>query len=238
MLTDQFINTSKNDVITALELYYYKFIENFMSYNINCLITFITELDILQCKCFLANEYNYQKPIISESNKSFINFKGLRHALIEHINTREIYVTNSLNLSDETNGILLYGTNAVGKTSFIKAIGIATIMAQAGLYVPATEFIFYPYNTIFTRILGHDNIFKGLSTFAVEMIELRTILQLADTNSLILGDELCSGTESDSALSIFVTGLEELHKRESTFLFATHFHEIVNYDIATYFMKK
>ena len=62
------------------------------------------------------------------------------------------------------------------------------------------------------------------------MIELRTILQLADTNSLILGDELCSGTESDSALSIFVTGLEELHKRECTFLFATHFHEIVNYD--------
>lgn len=224
------INTSKNDVISALELYYYKFIEEFMHFNINYLIVFITEVDILQCKCFLANEYNYKKPIITESNKSFINFKGLRHALIEHINTRETYVTNSLNLSDETNGILLYGTNAVGKTSFIKAIGIATIMAQSGLYVPATEFKFYPYNTIFTRILGHDNIFKGLSTFAVEMIELRTILQLADTNSLILGDELCSGTESDSALSIFVTGLEELHKRECTFLFATHFHEIVNYD--------
>ena len=159
-----------------------------------------------------------------------MNFTGLRHALIEHINTKEIYVTNSLDLSDKTNGILLYGTNAVGKTSFIKAIGIAIIMAQAGLYVPADTFIFFPYNTLFTRILGHDNIFKGLSTFAVEMIELRTILQLADANSLILGDELCSGTESDSALSIFVTGLELLHKRECTFLFATHFHEIVNYE--------
>ena len=224
------INTAKNDVISSLEIYYYKFINIFSNLNLDYIITFITQLDILQSKCYLANEFNYKKPIIKKSNKSYVNFKGLRHALIEHINTREIYVANSLDLSDEINGILLYGTNAVGKTSFIKAIGISIIMAQAGLYVPANEFIFFPYNTLFTRILGNDNIFKGLSTFAVEMIELRTILQLADINSLILGDELCSGTESDSALSIFVTGLEILHKRECTFLFATHFHEIVNYE--------
>ena len=103
-------------------------------------------------------------------------------------------------------------------------------MAQAGLYVPASSFVYSPYSTIFTRLLGNDNIFKGLSTFAVEMIELRTILQLANSNSLILGDELCSGTESDSALSIFMTGLEILYNRNSTFLFATHFHEIANYE--------
>jgi len=224
------INTAKNDLISKLELYYHTFIDIFSNINLNCIISFIKEIDILQSKCYLAKEFNYKKPIIKESNKSYVNFKGLRHALIEHINTKEIYVANSLDISNDTNGVLLYGTNAVGKTSFIKSIGIAIIMAQAGLYVPANEFIFYPYNTLFTRILGHDNIFKGLSTFAVEMIELRTILQLADKNSLILGDELCSGTESDSALSIFVTGLEVLYKRECNFLFATHFHEIVNYD--------
>tara|TARA_A100001015_G_scaffold154236_2_gene171175 strand:- start:390 stop:3383 length:2994 start_codon:yes stop_codon:yes gene_type:complete len=224
------INTAKNDLILSLELYYYKYIDNFINENIDYIIEFITIIDILQCKCFLANEYNYSKPKIIETTKSCINFTGLRHALVEHINTSELYVANDLDLSDNINGILLYGTNAVGKTSFIKAIGIAIIMAQAGLYVPANNFIYYPYTTIFTRILGNDNIFKGLSTFAVEMIELRTILQLADQNSIILGDELCSGTESDSALSIFVCGLEELHKRESTFLFATHFHEIVNYE--------
>ncbi len=103
-------------------------------------------------------------------------------------------------------------------------------MAQAGLFVPCKTFEYCPYNYIFTRILGNDNIFKGLSTFAVEMSELRTILQFSNKNSLILGDELCSGTESDSALSIFVTGLEELHKNQSSFLFATHFHEIVKYE--------
>ena len=130
----------------------------------------------------------------------------------------------------QTNGILLYGTNAVGKTSFIKSIGIAIIMAQAGLYVPCDSLVYKPYRNIFTRILGNDNLFKGLSTFAVEMTELRTILTMANNNSLILGDELCSGTESDSALSIFTAGLEILHEKESTFLFATHFHEINKYD--------
>lgn len=238
------INTSKSELISELEIYYHKFMDKFIENNMDNIISFVINLDILQCKCFIANEYNYCKPTIQQSEKSFIEFKGIRHCLIEHLNTREIYVTNDLVLGKNDsenqktggmgvspiNGILLYGTNAVGKTSFIKAIGIAIIMAQAGLYVPASEFIYYPYNTIFTRILGNDNIFKGLSTFAVEMSELRTILQLADKNSMILGDELCSGTESDSALSIFVASLEILHKKECTFLFATHFHEIIKYD--------
>ena len=224
------INTNKGKLIANLEVYYDKFINNFIKYNIDIIILFIAEIDVLQCKCYIAKTFNYNKPEVIEKNKSFVKFEGLRHPLIEHINTKEIYIANSLDLLTSINGILLYGTNAVGKTSFIKSVGIAIIMAQAGLYVPASKFYYYPYNSIFTRILGNDNIFKGLSTFAVEMIELRTILQLSNESSLILGDELCSGTESDSALSIFVTGLEELHKKNCTFLFATHFHEIVNYE--------
>jgi len=226
------INTSKTDLISELEFYYYKFIDKFIENDLEEIISFVINLDILQCKCYIAKEYNYCKPEIKPHDKSYIDFKGIRHALIEHLNTRETYVTNDIALGNKSNGngILLYGTNAVGKTSFIKAIGISIIMAQAGLYVPASEFNYNPYNTLFTRILGNDNIFKGLSTFAVEMTELRTILQMADNNSLILGDELCSGTESDSALSIFVSGLEILHSKYCTFLFATHFHEIVKYD--------
>ena len=125
---------------------------------------------------------------------------------------------------------MLYGTNAVGKTSFIRALGISIIMAQAGLYVPCASFHYKPYQAIFSRILGNDNLFKGLSTFAVEMSELRVILKLSNENSLILGDELCSGTETESALSIFVSGLMDMHKKNSSFIFATHFHEIINYD--------
>jgi DNA mismatch repair protein MutS len=140
-------------------------------------------------------------------------------------------VANDIVLGDgNLDGVLLYGTNAVGKTSFIRALGISVIMAQSGLYVPASSYKYKPYNCIFTRILGNDNLFKGLSTFAVEMSELRTILRMADKNSLVLGDELCSGTESTSAISIFVAGMQMLHKKQSSFIFATHLHEIVDYE--------
>ena len=155
----------------------------------------------------------------------------------------ELYVGNDINIgnteyntntnTNSLDGILLYGTNAVGKTSFIRALGISVIMAQAGLYVPASSYKYKPYKYIFTRILGNDNIFKGLSTFAVEMSELRTILRLADKNSLVLGDELCSGTESISAVSIFVSGVQKLAAINCSFIFATHLHEIINYEEIT-----
>lgn len=186
----------------------------------------ITATDLMQCKCYVADKHNYCRPTIVAALKAQLSFTGLRHPLIENMLTDEIYVRNDLDLQY---GLLLFGTNAVGKTSFIRAVGIALIMAQAGFYVPCTSFAFTPYKALFTRIMGADNLFKGLSTFEVEMTELRTILSLADQDSLVLGDEVCSGTENKSALSIFTATLEELHAKQSTFLFATHFHEIVQY---------
>lgn len=195
---------------------------------------FITNLDVLYAKTNLAKKYNYCKPVIKDNKKSFVNARDLRHCLIEHLQKEEIYVANDIVLGkDDSDGVLLYGTNAVGKTSFIRALGIVVIMAQAGLYVPCSSFEFKPFRYIFTRILGNDNIFEGLSTFAVEMSELRTILRLADKNSLVLGDELCSGTESISATSIFVAGIQKLQKMECSFIFATHLHEIVKYEEIT-----
>ena len=234
---------NKIKLINEMCLVFQTYITDFVKFEkeLTNIIKYTTEMDMLQCKAYTANKYNYCKPVIymeehDKSDKSFFEFTGIRHPLIEHLQTNELYVTNDMMLGanpetpDNVNGILLYGTNAVGKTSFIKSVGIAVIMAQAGLYVPCNSFLYKPYRNVFTRILGNDNIFKGLSTFAVEMTELRTILTMANAHSLVLGDELCSGTESDSALSIFMAGLEILHEKESTFLFATHFHEINKYD--------
>jgi len=190
------------------------------------LISICKTLDIIHCKKEIAIKNNYSKPVIDIKEHSFLNIKELRHPLIEKIETNELYVTNDVSMGDKKSGILLFGTNAVGKTSFIKSIGIAILMAQCGLYVPCKEMIYSPYQYIFTRIIGNDNIFKGLSTFGVEMSELRVILKYCNQNSLILGDELCSGTEIDSALSIFVSGLEKMYKLNSSFIFATHFHQI------------
>jgi len=213
-----------NKIIKSLDVYQSK---------ITMICELITFVDLVYSKAFIANKYNYCKPIIdtSHSEKSFVQVTDLRHCLIEKIQQSELYVANDITIGlNQMDGILLYGTNAVGKTSFIRALGISVIMAQAGLYVPASSYKFSPYKYIFTRILGNDNLFKGLSTFAVEMSELRQILRLSDKNSLVLGDELCSGTESTSATSIFVAGIQSLHQKQCSFIFATHLHEIIDYD--------
>jgi len=205
--------------ICSLHEYYHDF-EN--------MTAFVSAIDIIQNRCYVARKYNYCRPVIAEAEgSSFVRATGLRHCLIERINEEECYVTNDVSLGGD--GMLLYGTNAVGKTSLIRAIGVAVIMAQAGFYVPASGFVYRPYRAIMTRILGNDNLFKGLSTFVVEMSELRVILRMADTHTLVLGDELCSGTEMDSAISIFVAGLQHLYRAGASFIFATHLHEIAGY---------
>lgn len=212
------------EILENLEKKYYSFLDNIAKY--------LSKVDVLMNKAYIAYTYNYCCPVIDTTQeRSFVEAKDLRHVLIEHIQTNEIYVPNDVSLgNDKISGILLYGTNAVGKTSLIRALGISVVMAQAGLYVPCSSFVYKPYYSIFSRILGNDNLFKGLSTFAVEMSELRVILKMADEGSLILGDELCSGTETESALSIFVAGLIKLHEKQSSHIFATHFHEIVHYN--------
>jgi DNA mismatch repair protein MutS len=237
------VGSIKINLIDTVSKVYQTIVKSIQDYqdDIESVSTFVTYVDLVYSKAFIALKYNYCKPEISDndSGNSFIRAKDLRHCLIEKIQQTELYVANDINIGDSNvtnnilDGILLYGTNAVGKTSFIRALGISVIMAQSGLYVPASSFKFKPYKSIFTRILGNDNIFKGLSTFAVEMSELRTILKLADKNSLVLGDELCSGTESISAVSIFVAGVQKLASVSCSFIFATHLHEIISYDEIT-----
>ena len=98
----------------------------------------------------------------------------------------DIEIGNEMNISQT--GMLLYGTNASGKSSLMKAVGLNIIMAQAGFYVAAEEFHYRPYQRLFTRILNADNIFRGESSFVVEMGELRGILKRTNGNSLVLGD--------------------------------------------------
>jgi DNA mismatch repair protein MutS len=116
--------------------------------------------------------------------------------------------------------------NASGKSSLMKAIGIAVLLAQVGSYVPATSMTITPFHKIATRILNQDNLWAGLSSFAVEMSELRDIFQVADNMTLVLGDELCSGTESISATAIVAAGIEWLHKCGTRFVLATHLHDL------------
>ena len=229
----ELLNT-KQRLSEIVEKVYIDFLKEFETEcykELEQLSAFVSKLDMLITKTYLAKTYNYCSPEIVETNaSSFVEAKGLRHCLIEHLQQNELYVSNDVSLGKNETGILLYGTNAVGKTSLIRALGISVIMAQSGMFVPCSHFSYKPYTAIFSRILGNDNLFKGLSTFAVEMSELRMILKMTDSNSLVLGDELCSGTETESALSIFMAGLCDLHEKRASFLFATHFHEIMKMD--------
>mgnify|MGYP001222311378 CR=1 FL=1 len=188
----------------------------------------LSEIDVSSSAAKLSIQNGYYRPTIVLSGKSFIDCKEIRHPIVEKIHTETEYVTNDINLSkkDEKDGVLLFGTNACGKSTFMKSVGLNLILAQAGLFVAAKEFIYKPYSQIFTRILNNDNIFRSQSSFAVEIQELKSILKRADEKSLVLGDELCSGTESISAMSIIATGLNELCKRKTSFIFTSHLHQL------------
>lgn len=223
---------SYSDKISQLVLTSYtKFMNDFITNNnerLNNIIKYLTRVDIAACCAKNAFEYCYVRPNIdtekTERKSSFISMKNMRHPIIERIQDDIEYVGNDLELNQD--GILLYGINASGKSSFMKAIGLNIIMAQAGMYVAAESMSYYPYNSIFTRISGMDNIYKGMSSFTVEMTELRNILQRCDKYSLVIGDEICCGTESISGISIVASGIDTLIKKGSCFIFASHLHEL------------
>ena len=204
----------------------YKYFNKLM----NTIVEIVSELDISSTNAVLAKEYCYEKPVIVSREDSFIDAIDLRHPIVERLQCNQDfpYIENNVLLDTDQKGILLFGTNACGKSTLMKAIGLSLIMAQSGLYVPACNFHYSPYKNFFTRILGNDNIYKGLSSFAIEMSELRSIFKRADNKALVLGDEICNGTESRSALAIVAAAIQGLCDKQSNFIFATHLHELNN----------
>jgi len=188
---------------------------------------FIADLDVSSTGAKISIQNKYCKPELIENDKSCLVAKDIRHPIVERIATDTEYITNDVTLGkDNHDGILLFGTNACGKSTLMKAIGLNVILAQAGFYVPCQSFKYKPYTKIFTRILSNDNIFRSQSSFAVEMMELRSIFQLSDENSLILGDELCSGTETNSAISIVSKSLDILSNKKTSYIITSHLHQL------------
>jgi DNA mismatch repair protein MutS len=109
----------------------------------------------------------------------------------------------------------------------MKSIGLNIILAQIGYFTASTSFEYFPYKSLFTRIVGTDNLFKGQSSFMVELTELMAILKRNNSNTLIIGDEICKGTEIKSANIIISYMLETLSKSNTSFITATHLHELV-----------
>jgi DNA mismatch repair protein MutS len=194
---------------------------------------FISLVDFIKSSARTAKLYNYCKPKIvtnKKSNKSFVTCTQLRHPIIERISEDVEYVPHDISLGKDLDGMLVYGINSAGKSSMMKALGLSVIMAQSGMFVPATSYEYSPYHSMFARITASDNIFKGLSSFALEMVELRAILKRTGPNTLVIGDEVCRGTEHISGNSLVAATLIKLADAGSSFIFATHLHAIADMD--------
>jgi len=235
------VSLVKQRYIESLDL-----LENRFSLLLDKLIAFIANIDVAISNAKCAQSMNLSRPIIQSPGKEEENFYeaiALRHPIIEANNERGIYVPNdvflgknnqtthnhiTLNASNNEDvfGVLLYGINSSGKSSLMKSIGLSVVLAQAGFFVPAVELRFTLYDKLFTRIVSQDNLYKGLSTFSVEMMELKNIFNRANARSLILGDEISQGTETESALAIVSSAILKLLSLRSTFIFATHLHQL------------
>ena len=187
----------------------------------------ISHVDGTQCIAKVSKERGFSCPIIEDVDKdgSNLDIVNLRHPLVEATASRVSYIKHNVSLHG-SKGWLIYGMNASGKSTLMKATGLCVLLAQAGCFVPAQSMRLRPFQAVYTRILNQDNLFAGLSSFAVEMSELRDILRNANERTLVLGDELCAGTESISAQALVASGIQWLSKRNACFMFATHLHDL------------
>jgi DNA mismatch repair protein MutS len=173
----------------------------------------ISEVDVNSSLALVARENGYVKPTILLNQESSIDIQGLRHPLLEAQDKKIPYVQHTVQIGSNKQGWLLYGLNASGKSSLMRATGLAVLLAQGGSFVPCSQMTLAPFTSLHTRIINTDNLWMGLSSFAVEMSELRDIFREAGPKSLVLGDELCSGTETTSATALVAAGLKGLLKR-------------------------
>ena len=192
----------------------------------------ISFIDFINSGSICAQKNHYTKPEIMIKEGSFITSIELRHPIVEKISNNINYKPHDISLGYDTpqNGILLYGINSSGKSTLMKSIGLNIILAQIGYYTASTKFIYNPYKSLFTRINGNDNIIKGLSSFMVEMMDLMAILKRNNKHTLVIGDEICKGTEEKSANIIVCYMLETLANSNTSFITATHLHKIANMD--------
>jgi DNA mismatch repair protein MutS len=215
----------KNSYYEITEFLYKKYYKLLIYLNY-----FISYIDVFNSFAKVSYLNNYSKPIIDiDSKKSYMDIKNIRHPIIELLSTSTEYITNDIQINVDNTGMILYGINSSGKSSIMKSVGLNLILAQIGCFTATSEFKFYPYNSIFTRIDHTDNLFKGMSSFEKEIYELKTILNYSNSNSLVLGDELLSSTENISAISIISATINNFLSKDISFLFASHLHNIPKY---------
>mgnify|MGYP001225016537 CR=1 FL=1 len=187
----------------------------------------IAAIDVATAAADLASSADYCRPVMSD-DYAFKIVKG-RHPVIETmLGSQSQFIANDCDLSAGQIW-LLTGPNMAGKSTFLRQNAHITIMAQAGLFVPAETAYIGVVDRLFSRVGAADDLARGRSTFMVEMVETAAILNRATRRSLVILDEIGRGTATYDGLAISWSALEHLHAVcTCRTLFATHYHELAN----------
>ena len=185
-------------------------------------------LDFIFAKAKFSKEFDCTEPIINESK--YINLINCYHPLI----SRDTVVKNTIELGKDFTSLIITGPNTGGKTVILKTTGLIVLMGMSGLHIPAKEgssiFIF---DEVFADIGDEQSIADSLSTFSSHITNIAYILNHATSNSLVLVDELGSGTDPIEGASLAISILEHLNKLNILTIATTHYHEIKNFALVT-----
>lgn len=188
----------------------------------------LTILDFIFAKAKYSKSMNCNCPKINDNK--IIHLKNAKHPLLD-INTA---VPITLEIGKNFSTLLITGPNTGGKTVTLKTVGLLTAMAQSGLHIPASEeSSIYIFDNIYADIGDEQSILESLSTFSSHMTHIINILNEATSDSLVLVDELGSGTDPIEGASLALSILEYLKEHNITVLATTHYHELKEYALLT-----
>ncbi|MCB9623357.1 MAG: DNA mismatch repair protein MutS [Sandaracinus sp.] len=198
------------------------------SFRLRSLAASLAELDVHAALAELAHRHGYVRPDVDESLA--LELKEARHPIVEQLGSGS-FVPNDVLLDSEGEAtprlMVITGPNMAGKSTVMRQVALAAILAQAGSFVPATAARLGVVDRVFTRVGARDDLAEGQSTFMVEMREAASILRGATRRSLVVLDEVGRGTSTYDGLAIAWAIAEHLHDAIGCRgMFATHYHEL------------